>query len=67
MARVKFLTDYTVQDEHEKTDKATRYKAGKVYDMTEAKALRWVGRGRAQVLAQPEPKAKPVKAPSAKK
>jgi hypothetical protein len=46
--KIKFLENYTVKDEHEKTDKATRYKAGDTYEVSEATAAHFVGKGRAE-------------------
>jgi len=49
--KLKFLADYTVQDEHAKTDKATIYKKGAIKLFTADSAQHFVRKGLAEVVA----------------
>lgn len=45
--KVRFTEDRVVQDEHEGTDRETRFRAGKTYDLDPRSADRWMKRGAA--------------------
>lgn len=50
--KVKFTEDYTVKDEFEKDPKkSTQYQKGKTYELDEASASHFIGRGRAVAVA----------------
>ena len=68
MPFVKFKVDREVQDEHRGTAKATVYRAGQVYELSQASADRWIARGIAEPAEAPkavESKVKGVKTPRA--
>ena len=64
MPKIKFLDDRDVTDETGKTTQS--YKAGKVYDLSDAIAYRWVRRQVAVPVEEPAEKPKVEKKPKPK-
>lgn len=56
MPKVKFNVTRVVDDHRKGTKQEERYEAGKVYDLPEASAARWVGRGVAAYADESERK-----------
>ncbi|TGY87350.1 hypothetical protein E5163_14880 [Marinicauda algicola] len=61
--KVRFTQTRVVADEHEGTDRETRFEQDRVYDLPEASAERWIARGVAVAVSESE--AKPASAPAA--
>ena len=63
MPKIKFLVDRNITDETGKTTQS--YKAGKVYDLSDAIAYRWVRRQVAVPVEEPAEEPKATKKPKA--
>jgi hypothetical protein len=59
MARIRFLVDRIVQDEHRNTPQETRYAAGQILECDDHSARRWIERGVAVAVDEPAPPAAP--------
>lgn len=54
MVKVRFVVDRVVDDCRKGTSGEERYEAGKVYDLTETSAVRWINRGAAVAVVAGE-------------